>query len=452
MPYMPANPQSPDLSSKEFSVDNPSLSSTPVPEASGTNFDRVAGDPLQKPQQVINNNNNSSGGGFNPLGLLGPIGSILGGLFASGGPVGTYPNDGFTGNRPLAGDKAQSFAGGGEAEKSLPVDKTLSPTDQKSYIEPPNQDYMNALAMGYLTGALHQEKYGGTPDTLSKAAQEIKQHLDKGNTVLMGMPRDFNEYDTRARQQMRQPGEGTQQIREDRSAQPGMATGGDVQLAQAALNKALGLPENPNAPNAETNPQSQQVPTNTANAVTAQQQPQPAQPPMAPATPQTDLQQQPRGFASPREQYSRTARPTGRGFAAGGPEDDGTTAPLGPGQTFQGDGSVKGPGGPTDDSIPARLSNGEFVFSEPAVQFFGVDKLTQMNEKGKQGFMQAMQQVQGNQAPQQGSPGAPPQAAPQGQAMPMPQASPAPPQPAMAAKGGPMNSLSLRKNSGYMGL
>ena len=436
---MPANPQSPDLSSKEFSVDNPSVSSTPVPEASGTQLDRIASDPLNRSGNMGGMGSSSSsstdqtgamvvktvgsiGGSLigGPIGgaIGGVIGDIFGGLFSRGGPVGTYPDDGFTGSRPLAGDKAQSFAGGGEAKGNV-SNEVVSRDDPKfdpaRYIEPPNQDYMNALAMGYLTGALHQEKYGGTPDTLSKAAQEIKDHLSK----------------------QQQP--------------PGMAAGGDVQLAQAALNKALGLPDNANALNAETNPQSQQVPTNTANAVTAQQQPQSMQPPMAPATPQTDLQQHPRGFASPREQYSRTARPTGRGFAAGGPEDDGTTAPLGPGQTFQGDGSVKGPGGPTDDSIPARLSNGEFVMAAPAVQFFGVDKLTQMNEKGKQGFMQAMQQVQGNQAPQ-GPPGAPPQAAPQGQAMPMPQAPQAPPQPAMAAKGGPMNSLSLRKNSGYMGM
>jgi hypothetical protein len=407
------NSQNPDLSSKEFSVDSPSIAATPVPEASGTNFDRVAGDPLQLQQKQQPQQQKQDSGGFNPMGLLGPIGSIIGGLFAAGGPVSTYPDDGFTGSRPLPGDKAQSFADGGQPSNEV-ISRDDPKFDPKSYIEPPNKDYFNALALGYLTGALHQEKYGGTPDTLKDAAAEIKQHL---NSAPM-------------------PG--------------GMASGGNVgpdqALAQAALSKSLGLP--PGGQTTLENPQtqSQQVPTNTANAVTAQPQMAPAPAPTPPTQPPA-----PKGFVPPMQQYSRAAAPQGRGFAAGGP--DNSQPPLQPGQAFQGDGSVKGPGGPQDDAIPAKLSNGEFVFSEPAVQFFGVDKLTQMNEKGKQGFMQAMQQVQGNQGqPPQGPPGAPPQAAPQGPGMMAPpQAQPSPPQPAMA-KGGIPNSVTMRKGSGYAGL
>jgi hypothetical protein len=402
------NSQNPDLSSKEFSVDSPSLAATPVPEASGTNFDRVAGDPLQLQQKQQPQQQKQDSGGFNPMGLLGPIGSIIGGLFAAGGPVGTYPNDGFTGNRPLAGDKAQSFADGGQPSNEV-ISRDDPKFDPKSYIEPPNKDYFNALALGYLTGALHQEKYGGTPNTLQDAAAEIKQHINSAPA----------------------PG--------------GMASGGNVgpdqALAQAALSKSLGLP--PGGQTTLENPQtqSQQVPTNTANAVTAQPQMAPT-PPTAPATPQNQLQLTPKGFASPREQYSRAAAPQGRGFAAGGP--DNSAPPLQPGQAFQGDGSVKGPGGPQDDAIPAKLSNGEYVMSQPAVQFFGVDKLNKMNEQGKAGYMQMLQQTQGNQQPQPTAP------QPQPQGMPTMGAQMPPAAPMQQAKGGP--SLTMRKGSGYAGL
>jgi hypothetical protein len=228
-----------------------------------------------------------------------------------------------------------------------------------------------------------------------------------------------------------------------------MASGGNVgpdqALAQAALSKALGLPPGGQTTLENSQTQSQQVPTNTANAVTAQPQMAPA-PPAAPATPQNQLQLTPKGFASPREQYSRAAAPQGRGFAAGGP--DNSQPPLQPGQAFQGDGSVKGPGDATSDSIPARLSNGEFVMSAAATQFLGVDKLNKLNEQGKQGFMQAMQQVQGNQQP----PGQPGQQPPQqpSQGMPSMGAQIPPTAPMQQAKGGP--SISMRKGSGYAGL
>lgn len=42
-------------------------------------------------------------------------------------------------------------------------------------------------------------------------------------------------------------------------------------------------------------------------------------------------------------------------------------------------GYVSGPGGPTSDSIPARLSNGEFVLRNAAVKKFGVSYLNAMN-------------------------------------------------------------------------
>jgi hypothetical protein len=47
------------------------------------------------------------------------------------------------------------------------------------------------------------------------------------------------------------------------------------------------------------------------------------------------------------------------------------------------DGYVEGEGGPTDDLVPARLSDGEFVFSAEAVQAIGLDTLEDLHEKGK---------------------------------------------------------------------
>ncbi len=45
-------------------------------------------------------------------------------------------------------------------------------------------------------------------------------------------------------------------------------------------------------------------------------------------------------------------------------------------------GAVRGPGTETSDSIPARLSNGEFVLNAEAVKMIGVDKLTKINNAG----------------------------------------------------------------------
>jgi len=44
------------------------------------------------------------------------------------------------------------------------------------------------------------------------------------------------------------------------------------------------------------------------------------------------------------------------------------------------EGQVEGEGGPTSDDIPARLSDGEFVFTAKAVEQIGVDKLQKMME------------------------------------------------------------------------
>jgi hypothetical protein len=47
------------------------------------------------------------------------------------------------------------------------------------------------------------------------------------------------------------------------------------------------------------------------------------------------------------------------------------------------DGEISGPGDGTSDSIPARLSDGEFVFSAEAVEAIGVDNLERMHNEAK---------------------------------------------------------------------
>ena len=49
-------------------------------------------------------------------------------------------------------------------------------------------------------------------------------------------------------------------------------------------------------------------------------------------------------------------------------------------------GQVQGPGTETSDSIPAKLSDGEFVFTAKAVKQIGVDKLRKMMEKAEQEY------------------------------------------------------------------
>ena len=50
---------------------------------------------------------------------------------------------------------------------------------------------------------------------------------------------------------------------------------------------------------------------------------------------------------------------------------------------FTDDGEVEGPGTGTSDSIPALLSDGEFVFTAKAVKNLGVDKLRKMMKQQK---------------------------------------------------------------------
>ncbi len=52
-------------------------------------------------------------------------------------------------------------------------------------------------------------------------------------------------------------------------------------------------------------------------------------------------------------------------------------------EEFTTEGAVEGPGTETSDSIPARLSDGEFVFTAKAVKQLGVDKLRKMMDKAE---------------------------------------------------------------------
>ena len=53
---------------------------------------------------------------------------------------------------------------------------------------------------------------------------------------------------------------------------------------------------------------------------------------------------------------------------------------------FAGDGAVNGPGTGTSDSIPARLSDGEFVFTKKAVDQIGVDNLQKMMDDAERAY------------------------------------------------------------------
>ena len=50
---------------------------------------------------------------------------------------------------------------------------------------------------------------------------------------------------------------------------------------------------------------------------------------------------------------------------------------------FTGSGPVEGPGTEVSDSIPARLSDGEFVFTAKATEQIGVDKLMSMMKEAE---------------------------------------------------------------------
>lgn len=48
------------------------------------------------------------------------------------------------------------------------------------------------------------------------------------------------------------------------------------------------------------------------------------------------------------------------------------------------EGEIEGPGDGTSDSIPARLSDGEFVFSAKAVEAIGLERLEALHNKAKE--------------------------------------------------------------------
>ena len=70
---------------------------------------------------------------------------------------------------------------------------------------------------------------------------------------------------------------------------------------------------------------------------------------------------------------------------------------------FDGEGPVNGPGTETSDSIPARLSDGEFVFTAKAVKQLGVDKLRKMMAKAEDDYDTAMYKQEGNQTEAMGN-------------------------------------------------
>lgn len=59
------------------------------------------------------------------------------------------------------------------------------------------------------------------------------------------------------------------------------------------------------------------------------------------------------------------------------------------------EGMIEGPGTETSDSIPAKLSDGEFVFTAKAVKQIGVDKLTKMMKKAEEDFDMSTQESAG---------------------------------------------------------
>lgn len=313
----------------------------------------------------------------------------------------------------------------------------------------PQQVDPKSASIGYLVGTLHQGKFKGDPKLLAQAVAEAKNML-----AAHANPQHLAS---------------------------GGAAGAEGQASniQSAILQAMGMGD-PTQKQNNTTQLSLQNPTSLA---TQPSQGSPMGSPINPALPQNMLNLQEGansgdfidkailGRNAPTSSQQKISAKKGgymdsftegpqamesMGYAQGGPPQQPNQGPppLKPGQTFQGDGSVKGPGTSTSDSIPAKLSDGEFVFSAPAVKFYGVDKLNKMNEQGKQGFMQALGQVQANQ--QQNSPqGAPPQ---QSSAMPAPAA----PQQQQAAQqqaepdqddmGGMAKGGISHKRSGYMGL
>lgn len=308
------------------------------------------------------------------------LGDIFGGLFKDGGYVG-YQSGG-----PVKPDN-MTYGPGKllEPGPAMPADTNV-----------PNMN-ADSLFLGYITGALHQRDFGGTPDTLEQAAQIISKMLSSNG------------------------------------GQQNFAAGGNVQeeqTMQRTQQMPMQWPQLPQqaAPQAQQQMQRPMSPQQSANPALRPPQPMQSAPqPQLPAQPQKPMRQ---GYMQP------------LGMNMGG------QPPLQPGQVFAGEGEVKGPGGPTDDAIPAKLSNGEYVMSAAATAFFGVDKLDKMNQQGKEGFMQSKMQVEANQDPtaQMGAPSTPamPEMPMQGAGM-MPQMPPI-----QRAKGGA--AMQRTRGCGFMGI
>ena len=59
---------------------------------------------------------------------------------------------------------------------------------------------------------------------------------------------------------------------------------------------------------------------------------------------------------------------------------------IGTASEFSGDGPVEGPGTEVSDSIPARLSEGEFVFTNKATEQMGADELQKMMDEAERAY------------------------------------------------------------------
>ena len=59
---------------------------------------------------------------------------------------------------------------------------------------------------------------------------------------------------------------------------------------------------------------------------------------------------------------------------------------VGTASEFSGSGPVEGPGTGVSDSIPARLSEGEFVFTDKATEQLGADNLQQMMDDAERAY------------------------------------------------------------------
>tara|TARA_B100000963_G_scaffold17934_1_gene13743 strand:- start:6278 stop:6958 length:681 start_codon:yes stop_codon:yes gene_type:complete len=71
-------------------------------------------------------------------------------------------------------------------------------------------------------------------------------------------------------------------------------------------------------------------------------------------------------------------------------------------QEFAGSGPVEGPGSGVSDSIPARLSDGEFVFTAKAVEEIGADNLMSMMKEAEAKADERQQLVYGGEVLEEG--------------------------------------------------